>query len=466
MGKPSSLRTQLMLRLAVPMAFFVVVDAAVSYFVALHYANVAFDRWLLDSARSLAQEVKAQKGRPSLELPPSALEIFQWDEVDKTTFRIDSMQFGFLAGDPSIPMPTKRREARREPSFLDRTIRDQRVRVVSMLVVPKDSDDEVLVQVAETINKRRGMMTDILLAVLLPQLMLVVASGTHVWIGIHRGLSPLRALTLAVAQRSPRDLTLIPDTQVPHEVRVLTRTINDLLGQLASVISAQQRFIANAAHQLRTPLAGLKVQVERALGEDDAATRRPALVQIDACVERASRLSSQLLVLARSESAAQHASALKIVDLGSIARSTAIDWVPRALQRGIEIAFYGPRQPVLVDGDAALLRELLDNLLDNAVRYGRDRGHIAVVLRDGAAPMLRVEDDGPGIAEAERERVFERFYRIPGSPGDGCGLGLAIVREIADTHGAGIVVRARSRQRGTRIELRFPAAADSAPLRA
>lgn len=454
MTKAQSLRTQFLLRLAVPLALFVVLDAMASYYIALHYANAAYDRWLLDSARSLAQEVKAQHGKLTFELPPSALEIFQWDEVDQTFFKIESPHRGFMAGDERIPPPPNLASVRKQPVYFDSAIRGHRVRVVSMLTTPKDSSEEVLVQVAETVRKRRSMMADILLAELVPQFLLVCMAGSYIWLGINRGLRPLNTLAREIAQRSPRDLTPIPDTHVPQEVLTLTHTINDLLARLSTAIAAQQRFIANAAHQLRTPLAGLKVQAERALRETDLASMRPALAQIRNGADRASRLSTQLLVLARSETALRGSRPASRVDLHAVARDTCMDWAPKALQRNMDLSFEGTPGPVSVQGEETLLREALNNLLDNAIRYGRDNGQIMVRVAASSQPTLVVEDDGPGIPESEADRIFERFYRPPGSPGDGCGLGLAIVKEIAEQHDARVRL-SRSALGGARIEILF-----------
>jgi len=454
MAKVQSLRIQFLLRLALPLAFFTVLDAVASYYIALHYANAAYDRWLLDSARSLAQEVKAQQGKVTFELPPTALEIFQWDEVDQTFFKIESSHLGFMAGDKRVPSPPDLAPVRKRPGYFDSMIQGQKIRVVSMLVTPKDSSEEVLIQVAETTKKRRSMMTDILLTELVPQLLLVFIAGLYIWIGVNRSLRPLNALNREIAQRSPRDLTPIPDTGVPFEVLTLTHTINDLLARLSTAIAAQQRFIANAAHQLRTPLAGLKVQAERALRETDLTTMRPALTQIRNCADRTSRLSTQLLVLARSETALDNTRPGSRVDLRAITRDTCMDWVPKALQRDMDLSFDGPQSPVYVQGEETLLRELLNNLLDNAIRYGREHGQIMVRLAADVHPRLIVEDDGPGIPDSEIDRIFERFYRPPGSPGDGCGLGLAIVKEIADHHDARIRL-SRSDHGGVRVEVLF-----------
>lgn len=455
-NEPHSLRAQLLARLALPMMLFVVIDAAVSYFVALHFANLAYDRWLLDSARSLAQEVKAQKGKVTFELPPTALEVFQWDDLDKTFFKIESTHLGFMAGDASLPAPPHPMTEDTQPIYFDSLMRSQRVRVVSMVIEPKGSPEQVVVQVAETLNKRRGMMTEILLAVVAPQILLLLLGGVHVWIGINRGLDPLRALTREIAQRSPRDLAAIPDQHVPTEVRTLTHTINELLGRLAAAIATQHRFIANAAHQFRTPLAGLKVQVERVLREPHSAALDPALLQIQHCTDRISRLTTQLLALARSENGldGQH---FQVVDLVPLSREACMEWADKALQRQIDLAFEPPESPVTAVGDARLLYELLINLLDNAVRYGRPSGHIVVILSATPVPTLIVEDDGPGIPLQEEERIFERFYRIPGSSGEGCGLGLAIVKEIVDLHGARIRVDRADEAGGTRVTISFPA---------
>jgi two-component system sensor histidine kinase TctE len=429
----------------------------VSYFVALHYANVAYDRWLLDSARSLAQEVKAQKGRVIFELPPTALEVFQWDDVDQTFFKIESSHLGFMAGDRAIPAPPDVAAVRAQPGFFDSRMRGQAVRVVSMAIAPKDSPEEVIVQVAETLNKRRGMMAEILAAVLAPQLLLVLLGGLHVSSGINRGLRPLHTLTREIAQRSPKDLAPIPDTRVPLEVRSLTHTINGLLSRLATAMASQQRFIANAAHQFRTPVAVLKIQIERALRESDPGLQRSAMEHIQTSADRISRLTSQLLALARSEASQKASSTFSRTDLNALVREVCVEWAPKALQRDVELGFDAGPGPLHVRGDAHLLQELLHNLLDNAVQYGAPGGQIDVRVAARGETELVVENDGPALPRAERDRVFERRYRVPGSPGQGCGLGLAIVREIADLHGARVSMGRKDRAGGTRVRVRFKA---------
>jgi two-component system sensor histidine kinase TctE len=483
MSKPQSLRAQLLRRLMLPLGFVVVLDAAVSYYIALHYTNLAYDRWLLDSARSLTQQVKAYKDKVTFELPPIAVEVFRWDDTDKTFFKVESKTAGFMAGDRDLPSPGMDALDRGQPLFSDSEFQGRKVRIISVLAEPTDKSavsrpelpqagpsprapGEVLVSVAETLQKRRAMMNEILLAVVLPQLLLVFITFLHLWTGINRGLRPLRDLAGIIAGRSARDLNPIPDSGVPLEVRSLTHTINALLQRLGSAMATQQRFIENAAHQLRTPLAGLRVQAERALRTKDVAAMQPALAHIKHSADRVSRLSTQLLVLARSESMLQGLREFSVVDLTSLIRDGCMDWVPKALERGMELGFEAPEAPLRLAGDETLLRELLNNLLDNAIRYGGPGGQINVRLEAASQPALIVEDDGPGIQPQETDKVFERFYRIPGSPGDGCGLGLAIVREIADLHSAQVRIGCGEAGRGTRVEVVFETgpAVPSSPL--
>ncbi len=453
-NKQRSLKTEILLRLAIPLIFFISIESVLSYFVTLHHVDVAYDRWLLDSARSLTQEIKAQEGKVFVELPPAALEIFKWDESDKTYFKIISEEQGMLAGDKFVPEPFNLETDWARPVYFDDEMYGEPVRVVSMQIAPEHSSEKVFVHVAETLNKRRNMMMDILLADLVPQMVLVLVAGIYLVVGVKRGLQPLHALADEIAKRSSRDLRPIPEQHVFLEVRTLTDTINDLLERLGSAIASQQRFIANAAHQLRTPLAGLKLQVERALREQDLPAMKPALMQIQGCADRMSHLTTQLLILARSEPIDGEYE-LRPVDLCKLAKETCMDWVPKALQRHMELSFEGSKRALIVRGDEVLLRELLANLLDNAICYGHDQGNILVKVERYPSPRLSVEDDGSGIPELEVDKVFERFYRIPGSPGDGCGLGLAIVKEIADLHKARLELSRVRAAGGTRVELAF-----------
>ena len=454
MNKNRSLKAEMLFRLIIPLILFVILDGILSYFVTLHYVDEAYDRWLLDSAESLIQEIKVREGKVSIDLPDAALEIFKWDEGDKTYFKITSSTNEVLAGDQSVPEPKKLKTDWSKPIFFNDKMYGESVRIVSMLITIDASSTKAYIHVAETLNKRRAMMIDTLLADVIPQIILILLTSIYLLTGLTKGLKPLHLLANKIAQRSSRDLSPIPEQLVFLEVRTLTNTINELLEAHTQAIANQQRFIANAAHQLRTPLAGLKLQAERALREKDIAAMKPALQQIQNSADRMSHLTTQLLVLAKSE-LINGTYELVPVNLHQLAKHVCMEWVPKALNKGMKLAFESLDDELYVQGDEVLLRELLINLIDNAMNYSGINGNIIVKLNSNPRPCLTVEDDGVGIPESETNKIFERFYRIPSSTGNGCGLGLAIVKEIADLHNARIQLKKSEFKSGTRIDLIF-----------
>jgi two-component system sensor histidine kinase TctE len=449
-----SLKNTIIIRLLVPVYCFLLIETALSYWVTLHYVDKTYDRWLLNSAHSLEQEIKITDQQISVELSTNALEVFSWDDLDKTYFKIVAEKQGKLAGDHALPEPEFAELDWSESVFFNTLIYNEPIRVVSVRVKNQAIPEKVTIYVAETLNKRQEMMIDILLADLIPQLLFTVLISLYLFKNIKIVLLPLHKLADQIARRSPHDLSPITDTHVFTEVRALTDTINQLLSRLATAIAAQQRFIANAAHQLRTPLAGLKLQAEVAQRENNLVTMQSSLRQMQNSADRVSHLISQLLALARSEPI-EGSHDLKRIDLHLLVRDVCMEWVPKALQKQLELSFDGPNQPVWIKGDAVLLRELLSNLIDNAIAYGRVNGNVIVRLIFDEHPCLLVEDDGDGIPDVEQDRIFERFYRIQGSPGDGCGLGLAIVKEIVDLHQAKIQISNRLDGQGTVIRVTF-----------
>jgi two-component system sensor histidine kinase TctE len=316
-----------------------------------------------------------------------------------------------------------------------------------------------LVAVAETLGKRQALAREILWDVILPQLVLIVVAGVAVWLGIGRGLIPLATLRQQISARSPRDLGPLVLTESPQEVRPLVQALNELLARLRAAIEAQQRFVADAAHQLRTPLAGLKTQAELALRESDMPAVRHSLEQIKTASEQTARLANQLLSLARAEPGSDQPAPMAELDFGNLAREVTSDWIQTALDNGIDLGFEEPSAPARIRGNAILLRELISNLTDNAVRYTQRGGQVTVAVTHlGSSVSLSVTDNGPGIPESEHARVFERFYRVLGTGREGAGLGLAIVREIADRHGAQLRLAAGPDRRGTRLTVVFASA--------
>jgi two-component system sensor histidine kinase TctE len=311
------------------------------------------------------------------------------------------------------------------------------------------------VAIAETVVKRTTLARDIVLAMLAPQVALVGITTLLAWLGVSRGLKPLTDLASQIEARDQNNLTPVPQTGLPREARVLAARINALLARLGSAITAQKRFVADAAHQLRTPLAAVMLHTERAQRAPDTGAGREALDALHRSVERAARVCQQLLSLARADPEAIAAVEFKPVDLVALARRVGEEWIPRALKRDIDFGLIVPDKPVQVTGDDRLLSEALSNLIDNALRYGKPSGRVSVIVEEGAHPKLAVQDDGPGIPEEERVRIFERFYRLEGASGDGCGLGLAIVDEIARLHRSTVEVSSGSDGHGSRFTVVF-----------
>jgi two-component system sensor histidine kinase TctE len=243
-------------------------------------------------------------------------------------------------------------------------------------------------------------------------------------------------------------------------VQPLIGAFNGLLARLDASLKAQQRFVADAAHQMRTPLAGLRMQAEIAMRQRDPMSLQHAMRQIVASADRASHLINQLLALARAD--ADSPPALVPLDFEALARDVAREWVPHAREREIDLGFEAAAAPAWVDGNAVLLRELANNLLDNAIRYTRPGGRVTVRLLVDEHVVLEIEDTGIGIDDAERELVFERFYRVLGTETEGSGLGLPIVRGIAHLHRASIALLPNPRERGTVARVEFPRARPAA----
>lgn len=456
MGKtqaPVSLRTSLLLRLGFVLVLLLALDGLASYFTALHFANLVYDRWLTDSTRSLAHAVRAEHGQIRFDLPRVALEIFQFDEVDKTYFKVSSERQGLIGGDGSLPDATPTHVGGLRLAFA--ALYGTRVRVVSTLIAPHGAEDPVLVSVAETLNKRSTLTREILIGMAAPQITLLAMALLLGRIGVNHGLKPLTNLAAQIEARGQNNLSPVPQGGLPREARVLATRINDLLDRLSNAMRAQKRFVADAAHQLRTPLAAVLLHAERAERATDISTEREALGALHRCVERAARVTQQLLALARTDPEAVAAIELKPVDLTILTRQVGEEWISRALERDVDFGLVVPEHPVFVPGDERLLSEVLSNLIDNALRYGKRGGHVTLMVEAGKQARLSVQDDGPGIPVEERARIFERFYRVEHGNGDGCGLGLSIVEEIARLHHATVEVTSGANDQGSRFTVVF-----------
>ncbi|MES2152130.1 MAG: sensor histidine kinase N-terminal domain-containing protein [Pseudomonadota bacterium] len=442
---------------------------AITYLVAKAIANQPFDHALEDSVTVLAQQVREVDGRIVSRLPGSARDILRADDVDNVYFQIMGPRGDYVDGDRDLPQPIDEERFRSGiVHFRNDVMHGTPVRIAFsyLNLAPRalrgEEPHSALVQVAETLDKRAQLANEIIKGVILPQFIILPIVLALVWFALARGLSPLAQLQERIRARRPDDLSPIDSRQVPEEISPLVGSLNDMLERLSQTIEMQKRFIADAAHQMKTPLAGMRMQSELALRQIDPGEIHRSLEQLATSSESATRLVNQLLALARAEHQPQAGAALLPLDLARLARETVQDWVPASFVHQIDLGYEQPDFAVDIAGNALMLRELLSNLIDNALRYTPPGGSVTVRVRlDIDQAILEVEDTGPGIAPAERSHVFERFYRILGSGAAGSGLGLAIVREIAQQHGAEVDVYNNPRSRdkkypGCLFRLTFP----------
>jgi two-component system, OmpR family, sensor histidine kinase TctE len=456
------LQSKLLFWLLGPLLALLVLDTALTYWTSVNFSNRAHDRSLLEIAREVALHVKSDSTGLRLEMSPAAERVLLVDEDDRLAYRVSSEAGVAIGGDVRIADPPRTLHKGGSPVFYGDVHRGSPVRVASAWL-PLEGDGAssgtVLVQVVETMNKRNRLAREILANVVVPQLLLIAMSTVAVYLGVSRGLVPLKKLRRAVSDRSHRDLTPVELDEVPGEVRPLVEEVNDLMRRLGKTLDFQNRFIADAAHQFKTPVAGMKAQIEMALREDDLHRVRHSLAQLYVGVDRLSRLVQQLLSLARNEPGAIEAVQMRALDLDAFALEISMGWAPLAIKQGIDLGFEGAGRPVLIDAEPDRLRELVNNLIDNAVRYSQLGGRVtvAVDIAEGGRGRLSISDDGPAIPVEERSRIFERFHRLLGTQTDGSGLGLAIVSEIATLHGASITLEEDKDGVGNTFSVFFPA---------
>lgn len=460
MGTPS-LHRQLLLWLLLPQLVLWLAAAAVTYHLAERYARGGIDASLLQATRALARQVKPIGSGLLVDFPRAAQAIIEADPEDRVYYMVSAPPGKFLLGNRALPAPPPRGGRDADMThFYDAALDGSGMRVAALYVpigMP-DSGELMLVQVARSQTSRNELARHILNDTVLPLSALIVLMTMIVWAGIRVGLAPLSRLRDQVENRAPDDLTPLALDAAPREVRSLAAAVNQLLEAVRENVSAQRRFISNAAHQLRTPLAGLKSQAELALdlNTDPAVAERLRRVRESAV--RAAHLINQLLTLARAEPESAEALPRNRVDLRQLVADVAAEQVPRAMLAGIDlgVADMDDAWPqVTVWCSEVLLREAVLNLVDNAIRYAGRGAEVTLSVHTAAGmAVLEVADNGPGLAADQHDAVFGRFYRAT-HEGAGCGLGLAIVREIALRHGG----RAHARPlqpHGLSIRLELP----------
>jgi two-component system sensor histidine kinase TctE len=456
-----SLRVHLLALMLPPIAGLLALGGVIAYFPSLGPAAAAYDEALADVGLALGAHIRVSGKSYSFELPPVVDQVLRTDRYDEIYYRVRDPLGRGIGGDPGLPLPPAEAERAQLVAY-DARFRGNDVRVVSVPV--PCGRRTCTVDVAETTYKRTRAVRDVVVSSLFPELLIALATIGIVWFGVKRGLAPLARLSEEILARPASDLRPIDATKAPSEARPLVSALNELLARADESGRNQQRFLANAAHQLRTPIAGLQAHAELVLARELPAEVRADLERVREAAVRAGRLAHQLLALARAEPGGARAEARVTVDLKALVEGDVADWVHRAWSRDLDLGF--ELAEARVSGEPMLLREALANLVHNAIEYTPAGGHVTVRtgvrIGPGLAPraFLEVEDDGPGIPAGERAKVTERFYRVPGTAGTGSGLGLSIVREIAATHGAELVIGEGQSNagggRGVRAALDFP----------
>ncbi len=451
-----SLRRQLLLWLLLPQLALWAGGGLLAYRFALSYAEKAIDQSLTQSVRSLARQVKPIGSGLLVDFPRAAQDVLEQDPKDRVSYMVSSPPGSFLLGNQRLPQPPLAPVRTGEPVLYGALVEGKPQRIVAMDVGYGDAGapQTLRVQVGKGLAVQQQIGRELVADMLVPLLALGVLLSLLVYGGVRRGLAPLKRLTAQLEHRAVNALSPIGMTQAPSEVRALVQAINALLDEVARSVHQEKRFINDAAHQLRTPLAGLISQVELAEQETGDAALKQRLAKVLTGAERSAHLVHQLLTLARSETQTQ----LRRLDLAELARDVAREWTPRAIAAGIDLGYEGVQQ-LLIDGDDLQLREALANLIDNALRYAGSGCALTVrVVQQGTAAHLVVEDSGAGLSTEELTHVFQRFWRASNQPG-GCGLGLPIVREIAHRHRGQARVGTVS-PHGLRVEMVLPLTAD------
>lgn len=449
------LRNLLLRWLLIPTLGLWLLAAAIGYLRSLAQAHEAYDRTLLGSALVIGERLSVQDGQVVADLPFAALEMLRTDAQDRIFYRVATLPDGrHITGYADLPPPATPPGV--EPLFYDAVYKGQNIRVVALAwsVVDDTLPRTLTVQVAETMEARRQLTRRIASESAAMQLLLIAAAAGLIGFGVRRGLAPLKRLRDEVRARDANDMTSIDTHRVPREVVPLINAINVHTERQRQLSDAQVRFIANASHQLKTPLTVLRAQVDHALQQNDYEAMRTVVQRVHQSTQATQRVMNQLLSLARSEPG--RPLDIEVLDLAALAREQTFDMLALARAKSIDLGFEG-ELPVPVRGEPVLLRELVNNLVHNAISYTPPGGHVTVrVSRCEGRAHLGVIDNGPGIPPNERFRVFERFYRGAATSAHGTGLGLAIVKEICDRHQIEITIANDPSGKGLSIQLLWP----------
>jgi len=455
--RANSLRRQLLFWMLVPLASVAIFNVYTSYRDARIFADLATDRALLASARVIAENISTSSSIIEANIPPSALELFVSEVHDVVVYQVRAPNGVLIAGNPELKAPALDLSDF-APVYFTTTYRNNEVRAVALgqPIIAQNNGGIASVVVAQTQAGHDATIRNLLNKTLRDQLLLGAVAILLALYGLHRGLAPLSRLSRFIQMRDAKNFSPIPLETAQRELHPLIEALNTALQGVESQVSSQRRFVANAAHQIRTPLALLKTQSLVGQQADGLSDKNEALIAIGKNVDGLSRLATQLLNLARAEQGPDLLRKER-VDIAAITHSAVEAMLPASFARDIDLGFEGGDDQIELVGHSSLLREAITNLIDNALRYTPKGGMVTVRLRKlSELVVIAVEDNGPSIPEAERVAVFDRFHRGMNTQGDGSGLGLAIVREIAFAHNGSVELADREPQPGLVVRIMLP----------
>jgi len=445
-----SIHRRLLILLLPPLALLMMAGGFADYRASMVFMRTAYDQSLADAAFAQAALIKVADGRVSAQLPSQPAP--RPNRAERFYYSIWGPDRVLISGNPQLSAASG---GEGTLAYADAWLGSHPIRVVTYRM--PTSAGVVTVNMAETTNRREAARHFILTSTWLMDFILVDSTLLLVWIGVRYGLKPLLAVRGQIESRSPRELRPLETSAVPAEVRPLVDALNGLFEVLRAAALSQRQFVADAAHQLRTPIAGLVGHLELLTQDPAAAGLDGRLAVLRDGMSRVAHSANQLLALARADPSANLADQFQITDLAPLIERVIERNVDRSVKARLDLG--ADLESASVTGSAWLIEDLLGNLVDNALHYTPADGHVTVRCGGGYdAPFLEVEDDGPGIPEGERSRVRQRFYRLPGSQGHGCGLGLAIVEEIARLHRAAVTIDSGAGGHGTKIRVQFTAA--------
>jgi two-component system sensor histidine kinase TctE len=443
------------------MLLLIIADSTILHRLAVNALGKELDFELYDSVDDISDYLKVSGlDNKKFEVLENASRILLNDDVDKIVYTVTNESGTLLSGNKDLLEKSEHKISTTDlkPYYFFTKINNEKFRVVraKFKIGNESNSQNITILVAATLNRRNALADKIFIGIFVPQLILILISFLVISISIKKGLAPLNDLQNEVSKRSEKNLSPIDLPNIPEEIFLVAKSVNNLMKQLQNQISVQNRFIADAAHQLRTPLAGAQAQLELAGIKGHPEILKSVLPKVNQSLNRLLHTVNQLLILAKSETEAIAMIKMSQIDLNLIARAVASEMATTAIQKNIDLGFESSATPAFIKGNAERLKELLFNLLDNAIRYTQNGGKVTVSIELTETKVkLKVSDNGPGVIELERDRIFERFHRIIGSDQEGSGLGLAIVKDIADLHGANINMTDETKHEGLEIIVSF-----------